>query len=442
MVNLFSSFSKIQKQKIMVLGDFVLDTYTIGKVRRISPEAPVAVLHVNHEEHRPGMAGNVALNLVSMGAEVLTVGRVGQDESGETLINALSMEGIDTKGIIIHPGFTTPVKNRIIADNQQIVRVDHEQVLPLPEMVEQKVIDTLPELLEDVQLIAVSDYGKGFVTRTLLSAVVEMAQQKKIPVVVDPKGVDFTKYSGADIVKPNLLEVYTAANLPLDASLDLAAQKVLKSTNANVLMVTRSEDGISLFYKDGTRKDFHVRVQEVKDVTGAGDTVLAMLTCALANGLTIEEGAQLSNVAAGIAIERFGCARITLSELARRLLSEDSDNKVFDEEHLFALQEALKGRRYVLLGISSSEGFTTQAFSAIRQLAQSQNWDLLVYVKDIEPCADFIEVLASLHDVDYIIVKSDSLRHLCKLITPEEIYEFKEQQLIKVGHTEQFLSSS
>jgi D-beta-D-heptose 7-phosphate kinase/D-beta-D-heptose 1-phosphate adenosyltransferase len=441
MVSLFGSFSRIKKQKIMVIGDLVLDTYTIGKAKRISPEAPVAVLHVNHEEHRPGMAGNVALNLISMGAEVVIIGRVGNDAQGKLLVENLSIEGIDTSGIISQQGFPTPIKNRVIANNQQIVRVDYEQTLPLPELLEQQVIESLPALLEGVSLIAVSDYGKGFVTRTLMSSVIEIAKQRKIPVVVDPKGVDFTKYSGADVVKPNLSEVFAAANLPPDSSIDLAAERVLQAANCKALMVTRSEAGISLFYPEKKREDFPVRIQEVKDVTGAGDTVLAMLTCSLANGLSLAEGSQLSNIAAGIAIERFGCARVTLSDLARRLLRDDIDNKVFDEEHLFALQEALKGRRYVLLGLSSSEGFTTQTFSAIRKLAQKDNWDLLVYVNDVEPDAEVIDVLASLHDVDYIIVKSEGLRHLCKLISPDEIYEIRDQQLRRVAGSEEFLKT-
>jgi D-beta-D-heptose 7-phosphate kinase/D-beta-D-heptose 1-phosphate adenosyltransferase len=436
MVSLFSSFSKIKKQKIAVIGDLVLDTYTVGKAKRISPEAPVAILNVIHEEHRPGMAGNVALNLISMGADVITISRVGNDGSGELLVKKLSEEGINTHGIVVHQGFPTPVKNRIIADSQQIVRVDHEITTSLPELLEQQVIDSLPDLLENVRLIAVSDYGKGFITRTLMGAVIEFAQQKKIPVIVDPKGVDFSKYTGADVIKPNLSEVYAAANLPTDTPIEQAAARVLEATQTKVLMVTRSEAGISLFYREGKREDFPVRVREVKDVTGAGDTVLAMLTCALANGLTISEGTQLSNIAAGIAIERFGCARITLSELARRLLSDDIGNKVFDEEHLFALQEALRGRRFALLALSTEETLSTHLFSTIRQLAQRENWDLLVYLRDVEPRVEFIDLLASLHDVDYIIVKSDSIRHLCKLITPEEIYILEDQALKKIDLAE------
>ena len=416
----------------MVVGDLMLDAYTIGKARRISPEAPVAVLKVENEEFRPGGAGNVALNLLSMGIDVVLLGRVGADPSGEKLLASLAKEGVDLNGVVAHEHYPTPLKNRIIADNQQIVRIDREEIATLPEMVEQTVIDRLPQLMEGVDLIAVSDYGKGFVTRTLMRALIACAQENGVQVIVDPKGVDFSKYRGCDLIKPNLSEVYAAANLTPECSLEKAAERVLEATQSKCLMVTRSEAGITLFFPGKKREDFPVKVQEVKDVTGAGDTVLAALTCAVANGLSYGEGAQLSNIAAGIAIERFGCARVNLSELARRLLSEDVENKVFDEEHLFALQEALKGRRYVLLALSSKEGMTTAVFQSLRKLALRQNRDLLVYVRETDPPEEFVEILASLHNVDYIIVNGNSLKHLCHLIHPEEVYALEVQGLVRL----------
>lgn len=405
----------------MVIGDLMLDTYTIGKARRISPEAPVPVLHVQSEEHRPGGAGNVALNLVSMGADVLMVGRVGSDDYGAQLIHSLDQDGVKTHGIWTQTDCQTPVKNRVIADNQQMVRVDYETITPLHEAIEQQIIDALPQLLEPIKVVAISDYGKGMITKTLMKAVIEACHERAIPVIADPKGIDFTKYKRATIVKPNLGEVYAAANLPLDISLEVAAQKVLETTEAEVLMVTRSEDGISLFYQTGKREDFSVRQREVTDVTGAGDTVLATLTMALANKLSVSEATQLSNVAAGIAISHFGCARVTLSDLARQLLSHDIGNKVFDEEHLFALQEALKDREFAILSLSSKEGIGTAVFEAIRSVAKQKPWDLVVYIEDQDPDPVFVDVIASLHDVDYIIVQSDSLEHVCKLIPGAEV---------------------
>lgn len=430
MVTLTGMFSRLGTSKVMVVGDLLLDTYTIGKARRISPEAPVAIVHVQKEENLPGGAGNVILNLVSLGAEVVSIGRVGQDTAGTVLCQALRNEGIDTTGIIVQPGFPTPVKNRIIAENQQIVRVDHEMVMPIPELLEQMVIDSLPKLFEGVSVVAISDYGKGFLSRTLLAAIIESSKQRGIPVIADPKGIDFTKYAGATIIKPNRGEAFAAANLPPEAPLEHVAERVLGITESDTLMVTRSEAGISLFHKDGSRQDFPVRVREVKDVTGAGDTVLAMLTCALANGLSVGEAAQLSNVAAGIAIERIGCARVTLSELARRLLEDDVGNKVFDGEHLFALQEALRGKHVALLSLSCNQGLSSVIYSTIRQLSKGHR-DVLVYVRESQPDPDFVNLLASLREVNFILLQSESLHHLYQIIAPEEVCIIEQDQTVR-----------
>jgi D-glycero-beta-D-manno-heptose-7-phosphate kinase len=440
MVRLTGTFSRLGKAKVLVIGDILLDTYTIGKARRISPEAPVAVVHVHQEDHRPGGAGNVMLNLVSMGAEVVAVGRVGQDPYGELLLKAFEKENVSTQGILVQHGYPTPVKNRIIAENQQIVRVDYEKIIPIPEMLEQQVIEMLPSLMKDVKVVAISDYGKGFLSRTLLAAIIDQARLEGIPVIADPKGIDFQKYSGSTIIKPNLSEAYAAANLPSDAPLEQVAAKVLELAQADVLMVTRSEAGISLFYKNGERDDYPVRIREVKDVTGAGDTVLAMLACAIANGLPITEAAQLSNIAAGIAIERFGCARVSLSELARRLLDFDTVNKVFDVEQLFALQEALRGRKFVILGLSGARGLTSKIFSSIRQFGNRQDCDLLVYVQEDSPSEEFVDILAALHDVDFIILKGESLRSLCDRIAPEEVYVINGDHLHKLDDTESLVN--
>lgn len=422
MVKLTGIFNKIRRNKIMVVGDFLLDTYTIGKAKRISPEAPVAVVHVQREENRPGGAGNVALNLVSLESDVVIIGRVGDDQAGKTLLEFLKSEGIDISGMYIQHDFPTPVKNRILAENQQIVRIDYESVQPISEMLEQKIIEALPRLMDGVKVLAISDYGKGFLSKTLLAALIELAKQQNIIVIADPKGLDFSRYSGATIIKPNLGEAYAAANLPHDAPLEQVASRILHLSGADVLMVTRSEAGISLFHRGGNRSDFPVKKREIKDVTGAGDTVLAMLSCALASDLPIPTAVQLSNIAAGIAIERFGCARISLCELARRLLEEDVNNKVFDEEHLFALQRVLKHRKFSLLSIDSSQGLTANLFSTIRQFGEIKERELLLFLRDSNPEPEFIQLLASLYDVDYILLKGESLKSVCFMNFPEEIF--------------------
>jgi rfaE bifunctional protein kinase chain/domain len=423
MVKLANMLSRLNPAKILVVGDMLLDSYTIGKARRISPEAPVAIVHVQHEEHRPGGAGNVILNLLSLGAQVVALGRVGRDWAGQTLCEALAVEGVETHMIVLQDNYRTPVKNRIIAENQQIVRIDHEQVVSLNEQLEQQVIEHLPVLLEGVKVIALSDYGKGFLTPTLLAALMQQAAKEGIPVITDPKGQDFAKYKGTTVIKPNLSEAYAAANLPPYAPLESVASRVLSLTEADLLMVTRSEAGITLFDAAGMRYDFPVHAKEVKDVTGAGDTVLAMLAYAVANQLSYQEAAQLCNVAAGIAIEHVGCAQITLSDLAYRLFERDMNHKVFDQDHLFVLQEILKRKPFNLLVLSGVDQLTGALFHSIKQL-HKETEDLLIYVKDVAPRETFIEIVASLREVSFIVIHLDSLKSLCQQLTPLNTYLF------------------
>ncbi len=433
MVKVIGLLSRFNRVRVLVIGDFMLDTYTKGKVRRISPEAPVSVLHVEREDSLPGGAGNVVTNLISLGAEVVAVGRVGKDSAGDKLLSVLEKEGADTSGILVEEGFKTPVKNRFIADSQQVLRVDFETPSPISETFEQEVIKKMLSSLSSVDIVAISDYGKGFLSRLLLRTVIQNAKKLNIPVIVDPKGVDFTKYRNASIVKPNLAEAYAAAKLPLDAPLGQVADVILQGVNIDMLLITRSEEGMTLFTRDGARLDFPVRLKEVNDVTGAGDTVLAVISIALANGIDIKYGASMANIAAGMAIERVGCARITLSELALRLLEYDVENKVFDEEHLFALQHALNKSPYTILGLDSKGGMSTALFRSIRQLAlRKEGKKLIVYVRDTTPDEEFVSLLSSLLEVDFIILKCENLKNLCEITCPEEIYIFAEGCLAKL----------
>lgn len=432
MVKLASSLSRLGPAKVVVMGDILLDTYTIGKASRISPEAPVAIVHAQREDSLPGGAGNTALNLISLGAEVSLVGRIGADEAGIILKKALNDEGICTDWIVTEKNYRTPVKNRIIAENQQIVRVDHEQIVSLSENVEQFLIDALPRIIGNAKTVAISDYGKGFLTSSLLQAIIQYANDNGIIVITDPKGNDFSKYAGTTIIKPNLGEAYTAANLTHQAQLEHVAQKILQITKAQILMITRSEAGIALFDAQGVRQDFPVHAKEVKDVTGAGDTVLAMLTHALANELSYQEAAELCNVAAGIAIEHLGCARITLADLAQRLLDKNFNQKIFDQEHIFVLQKVLNPKTFTLMVISQLEFLSSTLFQAIKGLTQSRN-KLLIYIADSNPNEETLEMLASLKEVSFILIHTDHLKDACQELDPIETYYFDKQGLAQVN---------
>ncbi len=307
-------------KRALLLGDLMVDIYTRGEAGRISPEAPVLILQVQEESLRPGGAGNAILNMVSLGMQVKAMGRVGKDAEGAELVGLLEAEGVSVDHIVVDSHFRTPVKRRIIADSQQLLRVDYEQPSPIGEKLEREVIASIEEAMSDVDVVAISDYAKGFLSPAILSHAIGAARARGLGVIVDPKGRDFFRYKGATLIKPNLQEAIQASGLDKSAPLADIAGKILKETEIEMLMVTRSKEGISLFHKSGTQEDFPAKIREVRDVTGAGDTVFAIIAQAHANQVDLQTSVLLANVAAGIAIERFGCARITLKELQERLL--------------------------------------------------------------------------------------------------------------------------
>ncbi|MDB2613633.1 bifunctional ADP-heptose synthase [Chlamydiales bacterium] len=313
---------------VLVAGDFILDTYTLGKVTRISPEAPVPVVHVSKETHLPGGAGNVVINLISLGANVIALGRLGNDREGDILKNTLKSEGVSSEHLLTDDQWITTTKNRIISDGQQIVRVDKESNQPLPQKIEDALKIRLSLLVKQVDVIALSDYNKGFLTDSLICFIIEEAKKWNIPVVVDPKGSDYRKYAGCSVIKPNLKEVIDASYLPPDAPFEDHALNILEQTRAHHLVATLAEKGMVVINQAGESTHFPVKKKEVVDVTGAGDTVLATFVFAQAKGLSIDDSIDLSNSAAGIVVERFGCARVTLSELLNNLLISPSTDEV------------------------------------------------------------------------------------------------------------------
>lgn len=441
MVNLISTIGQLRCSKILVAGDFILDSYTVGKVSRISPEAPVPVLRVSKEEHRPGGAGNVCVNLCSLAAEVTALGRIGDDLSGSLLKEILTKEGVNTEAIVLDNLFVTPVKNRIMADNQQMIRVDRERTDLLPHALEQYILALLPKLLSGIELVAISDYGKGFFTPTLLKALISMAREQNIPLLADPKGEDFAKYRGVNVIKPNFSEALVASGLSSCRALHEIGERVLEVTEADIAMITRSEEGISLFYRGGLQKDFPVEGKEVRDVTGAGDTVLATLACALASGLTIEHSTELANLAASIAVERVGCARISIRDISERALEKNVANKIFSEESLFALQQVLKGKRVAVLKIGSYRDISPQTFALMHRL-YGKKVSLLIYLQNANPDPQFIEMLTSLQEVGFIILQKESLEHLCRFIRPDEVFIAEEGEIKTLPHSNELVTFS
>lgn len=406
-----------------MVGDFGLDTYTLGVADRISPEAPVAIVRVKDEKSLPGMAGNVALNLVSLGAEVTVLGRLGEDVAGKLIEKTLQEERINCH-FHLQEGYTTAIKNRIIADHQQIVRIDREEVIPLSSELKCSIEESIDDLLAKSDIVAVSDYGKGFCSRELLSSVITRARQRGIPVVVDPKGVDFTKYEGCSVIKPNLKEAYQASGLEKDVPFDEHAKRLLEKARADHLLVTLSDKGMALYSKEGRSAHFPVMKRQIRDVTGAGDTTLATFVFCLANGLEIDRAVELSNVAAGVAIERFGCARVTLSDIAERLLKERVGNKVYDSRTHDALKEALKDNPFTLFEIAPGEKLTAALWRAIYE-CKDEGQPLIVLLHGSAEVEEHLPLLASLEQVDAIVT---DFSHPT-LFTPAEWYIFSKGEL-------------
>jgi D-beta-D-heptose 7-phosphate kinase/D-beta-D-heptose 1-phosphate adenosyltransferase len=433
MVKLMSAFRSLKSIKALVVGDFALDTYVIGSVGRISPEAPVPVLHVKKKTSIPGMAGNVALNLISLGASVKVLGKVGADPEGGILISYLQDHGVDTSPMVIESGYDTPVKKRMIASSQQLLRVDFETIEELSATTEAQIISSLASVLQDIDVVAVSDYKKGFLTFKLMGAIIREANLQKKIVIVDPKGSDFSKYLNCTLIKPNMQEAYLAAQCEKGTDLNEVAKVLLEKSLAKYLLITRSEEGMTLFNREHIREDFSVDSREVKDVTGAGDTVLAVMAMGMGNGLCPSICAKLANIAASLAIQKMGCARITLSQIAEQLFSLNQDSKIFTDEHLFALHQVMQEKTFTVLGLDVSQTMTTELFHCIKQLRGSGlHHRLLIYLSKTEVNASFIDLLTSLHEVSFVVLSSDNLSQLFKKMLPKDIFYMQGDKLSEI----------
>jgi D-beta-D-heptose 7-phosphate kinase/D-beta-D-heptose 1-phosphate adenosyltransferase len=306
------------RARVLVVGDLMLDRFVWGDVRRISPEAPVPVVHVARESEHPGGAGNVVANLAALGARPSIVGWIGRDEPGRTLRRLLQGLGADTGGIVAANGTPSIEKTRIIAHSQQVVRLDRE-----PREPERTVADRIRRQVERrvaaASAVVVSDYGKGTIGPALLATLAELRERHDFPYLIDPKQPNFAHYRGATLVKPNQLEAAQATGIePRDArSLATTGERLLEVWQSESVLISRGGEGMSLCRRGRPPRHFAAAAREVFDVTGAGDTVLAVATLALAGGGTLEEAALLANLAAGVVVGKVGTATLSRSELAR-----------------------------------------------------------------------------------------------------------------------------
>ena len=312
-----SVLSKLQGRTVLVIGDTMLDHFVIGRVDRISPEAPVPVVRFEHEEYRLGGAANVANNIVALGGRAQLVGVTGEDVEARRLREALSKAGIKADGLVEDPGRWTTRKLRVVTTrNQQVARVDYESEAEVSGDVEQAVIDGVETLSIDASAIVLSDYLKGTVSRGVAAAALSVARRRRIPLLVDPKVPHIDYYHGATLITPNHHEAEAVTHMRIRSAPEArdAARRFRDRAGCESVMITRGEQGLWLLTPDGEAA-LPAEGREVADVTGAGDTVVGTLALALAAGASLLDAARLANRAAGIVVGKFGPATASLDEL-------------------------------------------------------------------------------------------------------------------------------
>lgn len=317
-VDLKKIVNSFAERKLLVVGDLILDKYIWGKTSRISPEAPVQVVEVERDELRLGGAGNVVNNLLSLGCKVSVASVVGADEDGQKLLGLLQQQGIDVSGIFQSQQRTTSRKSRVLASHQQMLRIDRESTSLIAEEEQESLLNYIKQQLPEVKAVLLSDYLKGVLAPPLLKQIIENCRAADIPVVVDPKGTDFSRYRGATLVTPNRREAELATGTVItdQQSLMSAGDKLLRELQLDALVLTRSEEGMSLFVRNGSVKHLPTEAREVFDVSGAGDTVVAVIGAALAVGTDLADAAQLANLAAGIVVGKLGTSTVSTAEIS------------------------------------------------------------------------------------------------------------------------------
>jgi rfaE bifunctional protein kinase chain/domain len=299
----------------------MLDRYWWGSVERISPEAPVPIVRLSETSLALGGAANVAANVVGLGAHVQLVGGIGEDHEASEFRHLLDSANIPDDSILVLRDRPTSLKTRVVAHSQQVVRVDQESSDPLSSSVEELVLARALSLIDNVDLCVLSDYAKGFLTDRIIAEMVKMAQRSGKPLLVDPKGKNFDKYRGASILTPNVREVSEVSHCSVQSfeSIRRSADELIQRLSLDALIVTRGEEGITLFSADSD--PFHVNAKErqVYDVTGAGDTVIATIAVGLAAGVSLHNVIKLANAAAGMVVSEVGTTSIAKEKLADEL---------------------------------------------------------------------------------------------------------------------------
>ena len=361
--DLAAAIERLKDAHVLCVGDVMLDRYVYGAVERISPEAPIPVLRMEREAAMLGGAGNVVRNLSALGAHVTFVSVVGNDQAGREISELVAGHEKHEPYLSVERGRMTTIKTRYVAGGQQLLRTDKETLVPLAPSVAEDLRRVAVGAVADASVIVLSDYGKGVLTPELMRALIDAGRAQKRPVVVDPKGKDFSRYRGATVMTPNRAELAAATGMPVatDEEIAAAAKKLIGECALESLLVTRGADGMTLFSRAGDAVHLPAEAREVFDVSGAGDTVVAMLAAGLAAGVALPDAARLANVAAGIVVGKTGTAVATADEVFTALHTQDL---LADESKIAAHDEALSRiARWRKEGLSI--GFTNGVFDLL-----------------------------------------------------------------------------
>jgi D-beta-D-heptose 7-phosphate kinase / D-beta-D-heptose 1-phosphate adenosyltransferase len=432
---------RVAKQTVLCVGDLMLDDFVYGEVTRISPEAPTPVLAVKHNMVEIGAAGNVARNIAVLGARCIFIGVVGNDEAGLTLTNALAKyDGAIVADLVIDQSRQTTRKVRFVSEHfsSHLMRADWETAAPVRADSEDEVIAYAEAALPQVGAVVLSDYAKGVLTPRVIRAIIDAARALGKPVIVDPKGFDYSIYRGATLITPNLKELAAAVHRPVSTDADIArgAAEIARIVGSEAVLVTRSEDGMSLHVEDHAPVHIAAYPVKVSDVSGAGDTVAAVMAVLLAMKAPFEPAMRAANAAASVVVGKRGTATVTLAELRSRILPAAS---LAPEEKIVFDWSVLDGRLADWRRRGLRVGFTNGCFDIlhrghIRLLAEArETCDLLVVGlnsdastrrlkgagRPINPAEGRAEVLAALEAVDLVVIfEEDTPLELIKRVRP------------------------
>jgi len=429
---------QVKSPKLLVIGDLMIDHYLWGSCERISPEAPVQVVNVKSESAVLGGAGNVINNLNALGTQVDVISVIGGCEISDELKTLLSNINVDSQYLITQKDRITSKKSRIIASQQQVVRYDRESTDEINSESQKQILDTFNSIITDYDGVLLSDYGKGVLTKELTTSLIAIANKNNKKVLVDPKGLDYSKYKGAYLLTPNKKEASEATKVDIkdDDSLTKAITQLKTECDLDVSLITLSEQGVAIY--DDRLRTHPTVAREVFDVTGAGDTVLASLGFALACGYEIDDAVEFSNLAAGVVVGKIGSATASLNEIIEY---ESSLNKSSSDAHIKTLNEItvlskeLKARGKKII-------FTNGCFDIlhaghVRYLETAKSYgDVLILGlnsdrsvkalkgenRPINTQLDRAYILAALEAVDYVVVFDDDTPYdLIKAVKPHTL---------------------